>query len=91
MELDRSLIMHTTALTADDAIKHWAHHYHQIERHPEIDTPDTASVDERGRGLGVPYHNLITYRIVVVRYRYSARGHWRVGYVGYAPTITKKI
>jgi hypothetical protein len=78
--------MHTNAPTAQQAIEQWAHHYHQIERHPDIDTPDTASVEDRGRGLGTEYHNRITYQIIVVRYRYSPRGHWRVGYVGYAPT-----
>lgn len=89
MELDRSLILHTNADTAEQAIELWAHHYYQIEPHPEIHHPDTASTENRGCGLGLEYHNLVTYQIIVVRYRYSARGHWHVGYVGYAPTIKK--
>jgi hypothetical protein len=87
--MNASDIMHTDQPTSEQAIAQWKHHFYQIE--PNLAQPQypDQTIVETGVGLGATYRNAITYKIIVVQYRYTPRGQWRVGYIGYAPITTK--
>jgi hypothetical protein len=78
-------IMHTNELTAEQAIATWSHHFYQLK--PDLTQPQypDQTIIETWTGLGKAYRHVITYKIAVVQYRYTPRGQWRVGYIGYNP------
>ena len=86
--LMQSQIMHTNQPTAEQAVAQWAHHYYQIVPNPAQTLYPDQTVIESGEGMGQSYRHEITYKIVVVQYRYTPRGRWITGYVGYAPVTT---
>lgn len=86
MSLPSAYIMRSTAITPERAIAQWRHKFTpgSVEAHPEIHYPETWTYISEGEGLGLRYRNQEVWKIVVVRYRYSPRGHWSIGYIGYA-------